>query len=117
MNGMDSADRRNNRARFTVLDAPSILGLRPTGVELLPSALRAAGLLQALSAADAGSVRTPASSGVRDPNTHVINADGIREFSIRLAGAISEILVEGQFPLVLGGDCSIVIGAMLALRR
>ena len=27
------------------------------------------------------------------------------------------MLDEGEFPVVLGGDCSIVLGAMLALRR
>jgi len=35
--------------QFAVIDAPSILGLRPTGVERLPEALRAAGLLTHLS--------------------------------------------------------------------
>ena len=30
---------------FTVIDAPSILGLKPNGVEHLPEALKAAGLL------------------------------------------------------------------------
>jgi arginase len=117
MKRVDPAGRKDDRGRFTVLDAPSILGLRPTGVELLPTALRAAGLLKALSAGDAGSVPTLPYNGVRDPDTHLVNADGIREFSIRLAGAVSKILEDRQFPLVLGGDCSIVIGAMLALRR
>jgi hypothetical protein len=31
--------------QFAIIDAPSILGMRPTGVEHLPEALRAAGLL------------------------------------------------------------------------
>jgi arginase len=31
--------------QFTIIDAPSILGLRPTGVEDLPEALKAAGLM------------------------------------------------------------------------
>jgi hypothetical protein len=35
---------------ITVIDAPSILGLRPTGVELLPDALVRAGLLTRLHA-------------------------------------------------------------------
>jgi arginase family enzyme len=33
-----------------------------------------------------------------------------------LADAVTAVL-EGEFPVVLGGDCSIVLGAMLALRR
>jgi hypothetical protein len=29
---------------FVIIDAPSVLGLRPTGVELFPEAMKAAGL-------------------------------------------------------------------------
>lgn len=36
--------------RYAVVDAPSILGLRPGGVERLPDALRAAGLIERLGA-------------------------------------------------------------------
>jgi arginase len=34
-----------------------------------------------------------------------------------LADAIGRVLDAGDFPLVLGGDCSILLGAMLALKR
>lgn len=105
------------RKRFAVLDAPSILGLKPTGVELLPRALRGAGLLQSLSARDAGTVRSSPYDPTRDRTTHVLNPEAIRDFSIRLADAIDGILQQDDFPFVLGGDCSIVIGAALALRR
>jgi arginase len=117
MNRVDPAGRKHDRGRFTVLDAPSILGLRPTGVEFLPKALRQAGLLQVLSAQDAGSVPTPAYRGERDPDTLLLNGDGIRTFSVRLADVVSNIIEERRFPLVLGGDCSILIGPMLSLRR
>jgi arginase len=112
-----SGDGAADRPCFAILDAPSILGLRPTGVELLPRALRDAGLVQSLSARDAGMVRPPPYDGTRDPTTHVLNARGIRDFSIRLADAISGVIKHHDFALVLGGDCSIVIGAELALRR
>ena len=38
--------------RFAIIDAPSILGLRPTGVEHLPDALKAAGLMEKLQIED-----------------------------------------------------------------
>lgn len=41
---------------FAVVDWPSNLGLRPSGVEALPSALRRAGLISRLRARDAGRV-------------------------------------------------------------
>jgi arginase len=34
-----------------------------------------------------------------------------------LADAVTAVLNEGEFPVVLGGDCSILLGTMLALRR
>jgi arginase len=36
---------------------------------------------------------------------------------VRLADRLGELLNAGGFPLLLGGDCSILLGAMLALRR
>jgi arginase len=41
---------------FAIIDAPSILGLRPTGVEDLPQALKAAGLHDKLDAQYVGRV-------------------------------------------------------------
>jgi arginase len=41
--------------QFAIIDAPSIFGLRPTGVQYLPEALKAAGLLKKLKAEYAGS--------------------------------------------------------------
>ena len=44
--------------RFTIIDAPSILGLRPTGVEDFPEALKRAGLYEKLGAEYAESYQT-----------------------------------------------------------
>ena len=33
-----------------------------------------------------------------------------------LAGRVGAVLGDGHFPLILGGDCSILVGSMLALR-
>lgn len=52
-----------------------------------------------------------------DPDTHLLNGPDIQAYSCRLADALQQILSWGEFPVVLGGDCSILIGAMLALRR
>lgn len=103
--------------RFAVIDAPSILGLRPTGVERLPVALRDAGLLAALDAEDAGRVEPPPYDPRRDPETLILNPGTLRTYSLRLAAAVADVLRQGKFPLVLGGDCSNIIGITLALRR
>jgi arginase len=102
---------------FAVIDAPSVLGLRPTGVERLPGALKAAGLLAGLNAEYAGRVEPPPYSPRRDPETLILNPDALRAYALRLAAAVAGVLRQGKFPLVLGGDCSNIIGIMLALRR
>ncbi len=103
--------------QFTIIDAPSILGLRPTGVEDLPEALKAAGLMSELRAEYGGRVSPLSYSSERDKLTLLLNSDSIRLFSLRLADAVTSVLRKKQFPLVLGGDCSILIGNLLALRR
>ena len=102
----------------SVLDAPSDLGLRHTGVDGLPRALRDAGILEGLpDARYAGVVPAPAFSPLRDAATGVLNTESIARYSVRLADRLAFALDAGRFPLVLGGDCSILVGAALALRR
>ncbi|HEU4823096.1 MAG TPA: arginase family protein [Nitrososphaeraceae archaeon] len=103
--------------QYTIIDAPSVLGLRPTGVEHLPEALKAAGLLDKLHAKYAGCVRPSLSYNPERGKTLILNANPIRSFSLELATAVGDILDNNQFPVVLGGDCSILIGIVLSLRR
>ena len=104
-------------AQFTIIDAPSILGLRPTGVQYLPEALKAAGLMTELGAEYGGQVSTLDYSPERDKSTLLLNPYSIRTFSLQLAEVVTLVLRKKRFPLVLGGDCSILIGNLLALRR
>jgi arginase len=46
-----------------------------------------------------------------------LNGGAIRDFSRALADAVGRLLDGGAFPVVLGGDCSILLGALLATRR
>ena len=103
--------------QFTIIDAPSILGLRPTGVQYLPEALKAAGLMTKLGAEYGGQVSPLDYSPERDKSTLLLNPYSIRIFSLQLADAVTLVLRKKRFPLVLGGDCSILIGNLLALRR
>ena len=102
---------------FAIIEAPSVLGLFPGGVERLPRALLDAGLGTALGARHAGIV-DPAP--VRpDPRHRHRPAEpvGLRDYALALADATGEVLDRGELPIVLGGDCSIVLGNLLALRR
>lgn len=102
---------------FAVIDAPSILGLKPNGVEHLPEALKAAGLLTGLHAEDAGRIEPPPFNPRRDPETQILNPNALRAYALQLATTVAGVVRQGKFPLVLGGDCSNIIGIMLALRR
>jgi arginase len=106
-----------------VLDAPSVLGLRPPapgkvpGARRLPEALRRHRLLERLGAADAGRVEPPPYRPDIDPASGVRNGDTLPGYTVALADRLVELLHADAFPLVLGGDCSILLGGMLALRR
>jgi arginase len=104
--------------RYAVIEAPSTLGLRSSGVDLLPSALLQAGLLERLRARHAGRVVPDVQrERERDPTTLTLNAAGIAAYSRALADAVGPVLDRGEFPVVLGGDCSILLGDLLALKR
>jgi arginase len=103
--------------RFVILEAPSILGLFPKGVETLPDALLAAGLAERLGAERAGRVEPPNYIPERDPETLLLNPRGLADYAVALADTVGRLLNAGTFPIVLGGDCSIVLGCLLALKR
>jgi arginase len=105
------------RSAFAIIEAPSVLGLFPRGVERLPDALLAAGIAERLQARRAGRVEPPPYDERRDPETLLLNPQGIADYSAALAHTVGRVVDAEEFPVVLGGDCSIMLGCMLALRR
>ncbi len=104
-------------AGYAIIEAPSVLGLFPRGVEHLPRALLDAGLAGAISARHAIRVTPPPYDPKRDPATKLLNPIELRDYAQKLADATGEVLDTGDVPVVLGGDCSILLGTLLALRR
>jgi arginase len=104
-------------AGYAVVEAPSVLGLFPRGVEHLPRALLDAGLAEAVEARYAGRVSPPPYDPRRDPATGLLNPAALRDYARDLADATAAVLDAGDVPIVLGGDCSILLGTLLALRR
>ncbi|MFD8410750.1 MULTISPECIES: arginase family protein [unclassified Streptomyces] len=109
---------------LVLLDAPSNLGLRPPapgtvpGVYKLAGALREQGLLARLSAREGGVVVPPRyDRGAWQEGDGVFHAEQLAAYTVTLADRIEKHLRAGEFPVVLGGDCSIQLGASLALRR
>ncbi|SEO05525.1 arginase family protein [Actinacidiphila rubida] len=110
--------------RLVLLDAPSNLGLRPPAEGVVPGCYKLAGalreqrLLARLGAAEGGVVVPPRyDRGNWKPGDGVFNAAAIAAYTPRLADRVEGHVRAGEFPVVLGGDCSIQLGASLALRR
>lgn len=109
--------------RIVAVDAPSNLGLRPPapgvepGARKAPAALRATGLLQRLGARDAGRVQAPAYSPDPDRVVGFRNGSALAGYSRTLADRLGPLLDGDEFVLVLGGDCSVLLGSGLALKR
>ena len=109
--------------RIVILDAPSNLGLRPPepgavpGCYKLPWALRDRKLVSTLEAVDAGSLVPPRYRAEWRPGDGDRNAEAIAAFSTLLADRVGTILTSSGLAFVLGGDCSILIGNALALKR
>jgi arginase len=105
-------------SRYVIIDAPSILGLRNTGVQNLPEALKKAGLMDRLNATFAGRVQPSMHyDPTRDPITHLLNGTSVMLFSKDLSKMVNIEIEKKNFPIVLGGDCSILIGVLLGLRK
>ena len=88
------------------------------GVARAPAALREAGLVEALerssSVVDYGDVSLPDPSPVRDPEIGVIDPDGLRTMVASVRERVGTILADARFPLVVGGDCPVLLGCLWA---
>ncbi|RWP92205.1 MAG: arginase family protein [Mesorhizobium sp.] len=104
-------------SHYAILEAPSTLGLATDGVERLPGRLLDLGLAERIQACRAGRLAVPAKDPTPDPETGTLNARAIAQWSPKLANAVEAVLDAGGFPVVLGGDCTIVLGSALAFRR
>ena len=108
----------HRQPEFSVIDAPSILGLRTTGVDASPKSLagqqvylnnQSLIMLEWLLQGQLYNYR-------RDDGTGLLNPQAIKDYTLKLAEAVNGELLKNKFPIVIG-DCSILIGNILALRR
>jgi arginase len=114
----------NRMRNFVVIDAPSNLGLCPPAPGTVPGCYKLAGALREqhivrrLNAREGGVVVPPRYDlGDWKDGDGVFNAAALAGYTRKLADRIEHHVRAGDFPVVLGGDCSIQLGASLALRR
>jgi len=102
--------------RVSVLGVPTSAGSHNPGQEKAPAAWRAAGLIGELQAAgldveDRGDLEATPYRPV-EPDGGLRDTDRVAEVIRRVAAEVAAIRAAGRLPLVLGGDCTITLGAL-----
>jgi arginase len=107
-----------------VLGAPSAIGIRPYDnggvrrLDLAPAVLRKHGLIARLNAGDIGDVEPPALyRDLERPSGRCRNEADVASYSRKLADRVAKAHSDGHFVVLVGGDCSILLGALLGLRN
>jgi arginase len=109
--------------KLDLIEAPNNLGLRPPGPGIEPgtwrgpSALERAGLSRRLRPDRHERLARPRYTTDAQPGTRIRNGVALRAFSLELAAEVARSLERGALPIVIGGDCSNLLGCVLALRR
>jgi len=111
------------RREIAIVGAPTSIGIRPYDdgrarrLDLAPAALREQGLVARLAARDRGDVVSPPYRDLVRSGTRPRNEEEVATYSSALARRVAAAAEGGAFVLVLGGDCSIVLGCLLGARR
>jgi arginase len=106
---------------LAILGAPTSAAAHWPGQEKSPAAFRAAGLVEQFTIAaritDHGDLPLERWRSDRRPHGEgmVNNYDRVIAFAERVRDKVSEIASHGDLPVVLGGDCTITVGALAGL--
>ena len=107
-----------------MVDGPSNLGLRAPvagavpGCYKLAGAIRDQGFLGRIGAEDAGCVTPPRyDRGGWKPGDGVFNAPQMASYTVKLADRVGKLLDDEKFVVLLGGECSNLLGPALAMKR
>lgn len=118
-----AANAAPSKCEISIISAPISLGLRPgekgqePGTWRAPEVLLHAGLAAQLSARTTIALPRPTYDFNERPGTRIRNGDTLRTFLLDLGDKVHGELDAGRFPLVLGGDCSVMLGCLYGARR
>jgi arginase len=107
--------------RWSVLGVPidsmgAPAGGPPYGTEEAPAALRRRGLVARLDAHDLGDLDVRVTGPERDPESGLVGWPSLGTTTARIRSAVAGALDEGRRPLLLGGCCALVMGAVAGAR-
>jgi arginase len=101
---------------WAVLGIPIDSVGRNGGTELAPAALREAGLVERLGIADHGDLDVRIRGEERDAETGIVGSPDVLRMTTVVRTAVTEMVAVGERPLVLGGCCTLVPGALAGVR-
>src|SRR5688500_9682850 len=107
---------------IVIIGAPTSIGIKPYAdgtqrrLDLAPGVLRREGVAT-IADRDAGDVFPGAYRDFTRPESGVRNTTEVAAYSHELAQRVAAAASDGSFVLLLGGDCSIILGALLGLRQ
>jgi arginase len=108
-------------SEWVMIGVPTSAGAHHAGQELAPDEIRAAGLADRLQ--EAGSAVTDSGNLARavfvpDRGSPAArNLKAVVRVATEVEDAVAKVLATDRLPLVLGGDCTITIGAVAGLKR
>ncbi|WAA12446.1 arginase [Fervidibacillus halotolerans] len=107
---------------ISVVGVPMDLGQSRRGVDMGPSAIRYAGVIERLEklgyeVKDIGDIEIEHGKMIKDEKNGIRNLKSVVDANRKLARTVEEIMKEGSFPLVLGGDHSIAIGTIAGVSK
>ncbi|MBF4501031.1 arginase [Savagea sp. SN6] len=108
--------------KISIVGVPLDYGQSRRGVDMGPSAIRYAGAVERLQALghhvrDEGDIHVSAVENKPNLEERLKNLEEVVKANKALAKKVDEIVKEGRFPLVLGGDHSIAIGTLAGLTE
>lgn len=105
----------------TLIEAPCNLGLRPLRPGHVPGTWRGpealSGLRKVLAPQAVVAMARPVYSAEPQPGTRLLNGPALRSFNLALADHVEAVIAAGGRPFVVGGDCSVLLGALAGARR
>ncbi|MYL34950.1 arginase [Pontibacillus yanchengensis] len=107
---------------LSIVGAPMDLGQNRRGVDMGPSAIRYAGVVERLEQLqydieDLGDVEIPRPDRREDQKEHLRNLKEVAEGNENLAKTVDDVIQRNRFPLVIGGDHSIAIGSLAGIAK
>ncbi|WP_267893595.1 arginase [Virgibacillus senegalensis] len=109
--------------QISIIGVPMDLGQNRRGVDMGPSAMRYAGVIETLEALhfqieDLGDIKiSRPSRGAEQLQDNLRNLSQVAEGNELLAKQVDKAVATGKFPLVLGGDHSIAIGSLAGIAK